>query len=346
MPFDQWISAAKIELNGKSPIPHLNRRWEGIDIQPYYDRSDVRSNRNHILDKTTLPFLGPNGWLNLPLVDGVLGRANELAHGHLKNGADGIIFKLTKDVSAPALLKGIKPEFCFLGFETNDNLLSFFEEAVVTMAPSDKIYGSILWKNEPEWLKVANLFKNYSNFRCFGIHLDGDDLIGQILCALQKVLKIADVLSDFGFSPQRILEKTAFSLEATNNFFLDIAKVRSLKILFERIGQAYSIAPTPAFVRMVLSPMPPGQDYEPHGNMLSHSFSALGAVVSSSDAITVITEDQNSPVHLHTARSVSLLLKEESKLDKVIDPLAGSYFVESLTSSIVEKVWTKLTAEK
>jgi methylmalonyl-CoA mutase len=341
---EQWMAAARTELNGKEPT-QLIKSWENFEIQPYYDKSDVASFNTSVLKKIEFPYQSPNGWLNIPQVDGFNeASANDLALNHLRSGADGITFKISGTANPAKLLNEVEPEFCFLGFETEDSSLSFFEELNPLLIPPGKVNGAIFWKDEPDWLKVANLHKTLAHFRCFGIVLPPGDSTTQISGASQLVLKIVDVLTDYGFSPQQLFQKMAFSLSATENFFGDVAKIRSLKILFGRLCQAYGITRLPAFVRVVSNPI--NQNYEPHGTLLTNSFGALSAIMASADALTISTDNQNSAIHLNTARSISLLLKEESRLDKVIDPLAGSYFVESLTNSIVEQIWTNLTEKR
>lgn len=345
MPKEQWIAAARKELSEKEPT-QLIKSWENFEIQPYYDRSDIISNDRIAVRKIEFPFQGPNGWLNIPQI-GISEevKANELALNHLRAGADGISFEITKESNPAKLLKEIKPEFCFLGFETGDRSVSFFEELNHLLIPTNKISGAIYWREEPDWLKVANLHKSLQSFHCFGIMLRGEDVVTQISGALQMALKIVDVLTDYGFSAQQVFQKMTFSLTASENFFGDVTKIRSLKILISRLGESYGIGAWPAFVRMVSNPTA-NQNYEPYGALLTNSFGALSAIMASADALTLTTNNQNSAIHLNTARSISVLLKEESRMDKVIDPLAGSYFVESLTNSIVGKVWTNLTAKR
>ena len=333
-----WIQAARAELKHESPLQQLQKQWGHWPIKPYFDVDDVGS--SNIAPKLSLPHMAPNGWFNLPLVDAKLDSANVLAISHLNNGADGAVFKLSNGIKPSLLLANIKPEFCFLGFEANNNLLSFFQECEPLLQPKEKILGCIFWDDDANWLGIARLFKAHSNFRCFGIHVGTLSNLN-IEAALQKAIDVLDVLTDNSFSAQHVLPKMAFSVEASSNFFLDVAMLRSLKILFNRLCHGYGVENIPAFVRLVVKPTALG-NYEPHGAMIAGALSALSGVSASVDALTIETENQNSNLHVHTARSVSLLLKEESKLDKVMDPLAGSYFVETLASSIIEKIWTNL----
>ena len=68
----------------------------------------------------------------------------------------------------------------------------------------------------------------------------------------------------------------------------------------------------------------------------------FAAVLGGADVITVHPHDiinwtDDSSVRL--ARNIQLVIKEETHVDKVIDPAGGSYFIETLTSELVEKAW-------
>jgi len=333
-----WIEAARSELKHENPLQQLQKQWGEWLIKPYYDSDDQTASQS--AQKLQIPHKSSNGWLNLPLVVTNTDGFNALAVSHLNNGADGVCFRVNGTSLPQLVLENIKPEFCFLGFEAEADALKFFLEADSMLVPVDKVHGAVFWKENPEWLKVARLFKSHPNFRCFGI-LVGTLNAENIERAFRDAITALDELTDNTFPALYALPKFAFSTTGTGNFFLDVAMIRSIKILFDRLAAAYGVSGIPAFVRYETQPsIPPA--YDPHGMMISNSLSALSAVAASADAITVHIENQNSNMHLHTARSISVLLKEESKLDKVIDPLAGSYFIENLTNSIVEKIWANL----
>ena len=333
-----WVEAAKNELKHTNPLEQLQKQWSDWFIDPYYDASD--GIQTQAIGKVSLPHKSANDWLNIPTVNTRLDGFNSLIANHLNKGADGVMLQVDHTSRADKVLESIKPEYCFLGFESAHNSFSFFEKLEPLLRPIEKINGCIFWKEAPVWQQVARLFSGHNNFRCFGIHvgtLDATNLERAFYNAIQAL----DELTDNTFNAPSVLSKFAFSVTGTSNFFLDVAMIRSLKIVFERLAMAYGVTGVPAFVRYI-TPTTTLPAYDPHGVMISGSLNSLSAAIASVDAITVEVENANSALHIHTARSVALVLKEESKLDKVIDPLAGSYFVESLTNTIVDKIWTNL----
>lgn len=333
-----WIQAAKAELKQSDPLESLKKNWGDWPVKPYYDEADGEP--KDVIKKISIQHKAANGWLNLPLVLTDSEDFNLLAINHLNKGSDGVVFRVDSSTNPTQALENIKPEFCFLGFEAKVSSFSFFEKVEPLLQPADKINGCVIWGDSPDWLKVARLFRTHSNFRCFGFHVGTLDSIN-LEHVFSKVVQVLDELTDNTFPAPHVLPRFAFQVTGTNNFFSDVVIIRSLKILFQRLALAYGVSGVQAFVQYVV-PASTSSAYDPHGAMISGSLSALSAVSASVDALTVAIENQNSAMHMHTARSISLLLKEESKLDKVIDPLAGSYFIENMTSAVVEHVWANL----
>lgn len=83
--------------------------------------------------------------------------------------------------------------------------------------------------------------------------------------------------------------------------------------------------------------------YDPYVNMLRTQTEAMSAVLGGTDSLTVLPFDsvyeQPTAFAERIARNQQALLKEEVHLDKVADPGAGSYYIETLTSSIAEQAW-------
>ena len=69
---------------------------------------------------------------------------------------------------------------------------------------------------------------------------------------------------------------------------------------------------------------------------------AFSAVLGGADVITVHPHDVltgTTPASIRYARNVQLVIKDETLVDKVLDPSGGSYFIETLTNELVEKAW-------
>jgi methylmalonyl-CoA mutase len=341
---EKWVLLAKKELGVKVPFESLTKAWDKFEIKPYYDNSDLSFNINEVPERQKYAFGNTNFWHNLPEVDCAVPESNTVALNHLQNGADGIIFRVDNRTNPRRILAEVKPEFCFIGFECNEASVAFFED-LVEFISADKLDGVIFWNSKVKWLSVANLFKSYNSFRCFGITETGDGASAQLLGCVRNAIGILDSLTDYAFSPKTIFDQLAFTVNSSSDFFGDIIKVRALRILLGRVSMAYGLGICSTFIRVKVKPTVP-QIYQPHGDLLANSFGSIAAISGSADAITVVTDSRQSDLHNRTARNISILLQQESKLDKVLDPFSGSYFIESLTNALVNEVWDKVSTER
>jgi methylmalonyl-CoA mutase len=79
--------------------------------------------------------------------------------------------------------------------------------------------------------------------------------------------------------------------------------------------------------------------YEPAGNMLKSPLAALSAVSGGCQALSVYPEDSSDIVMERISLNVSHILREESHVNIVADPLAGSYFIDSLVEQFARNAW-------
>ncbi|MFZ6009577.1 MAG: methylmalonyl-CoA mutase family protein, partial [Bacteroidota bacterium] len=135
----------------------------------------------------------------------------------------------------------------------------------------------------------------------------------------------------------------AFSLPVGTNFFLEQAKFKAMRLLWFQVAHAYGVKDFKAgqlHIHARGETWTPG-NYQPHGNMLKSTTSAMSAIMGGCDALTVLAEDENNAIMSRVARNVSNLLREESHLNKVADPMAGSYALENMVHQLAEQAWKK-----
>ena len=134
-----------------------------------------------------------------------------------------------------------------------------------------------------------------------------------------------------------------FSLTASADIFLTIAKFRGLRLLWARALEA--AGEKPQGPPMLLARMPERilTAYDPHVNLLRGTASAFGAAIGGATGIEVLPFDSASggPMTLsrRMARNTSLILREESYLAAVADAAAGSAYLEALTDGLASSAW-------
>jgi len=117
------------------------------------------------------------------------------------------------------------------------------------------------------------------------------------------------------------------------SYFMEIAKLRAVRILWEQVVAAFGEeCPMRLHVR---TPQRNKSVYDRYSNLLRVTTEALSAAIGGCDSLDVVPFAFDE----HLALNVQRILKEESHLDAVADPAAGSYYIEALTDELARKAW-------
>jgi len=170
-------------------------------------------------------------------------------------------------------------------------------------------------------------------------HNAGANIIQELSIALSAGLEYMNALTDGGLTAEQAASQITFSISIGSRYFLEIAKIRALRVLWANILKKYGVTGT-AKIHASTS-MWNSTVFDPNVNMLRVTTEAMSAAIAGADSITVIPYDAafKTPDEFscRIARNVQLLLKNESSFNKIIDPSAGSYYIESLTDQIASK---------
>lgn len=344
---DEWRKVASGELNGNEPFKQL--AWnigDSLTFSPYYDKQDLQHFSLHgkfIQRGKKDSFLGNRAWYNQPMVSvSNDADANKSALEHLRNGADGVLFKLSgskPDLSK--LLSEIEPEYCALSFNgVNARFVEiFFEYTQRNKISIEKLTVSFFWDKAPE----DGIISSHSSegIKSLGLNISPDEPLNEIAIALFEGVKALSAASDEK-NLAALAHNIAFSLQSHTDFLAQIAKVKALRLLWFQVVQAYGIKsfrPEDLHIHVACAPWI-NEKFQPNGNMLHATTSAMASVIGGADAITVLPEEEMNTTMNRIARNVSNILREESHFDKVSDPLAGSYVVEAMVDQMAQKAWS------
>jgi methylmalonyl-CoA mutase len=126
---------------------------------------------------------------------------------------------------------------------------------------------------------------------------------------------------------------TTLGFAIGSNHFMEIAKLRSARLLWSAVASAFGLA---GEVRIHARTAGENKTrYDPAVNLLRVTTEALSAVFGGCDSLT-ITPCGFDP---HLAGNVDHIIREECHLDKVLDPGAGAYCIEALTSAVSAEAW-------
>ena len=152
-------------------------------------------------------------------------------------------------------------------------------------------------------------------------------------------------LSEAGLPADKVACKIKFNFGISSNYFLEMAKFRAARWLWAEIVKAYNPACDCACkIRThARSSMWNMTVFDAYVNLLRTQTEAMSAAIAGVDSIAVFPYDSvfKTPDEFseRIARNQQLLLKEECHFDKVVDPAAGSYYVEVLTQSMADAAW-------
>jgi methylmalonyl-CoA mutase len=129
------------------------------------------------------------------------------------------------------------------------------------------------------------------------------------------------------------------------NFFMEAAKLRAARLLWSRIMEEFQ--PKKAASSMLRTHCQTSgvslQEQDPYNNIIRTAYEALSAALGGTQSLHTNSFDEAialpTEFSARIARNTQLILQHETGVTKVVDPLAGSYYVESLTSELAEKAW-------
>lgn len=148
-----------------------------------------------------------------------------------------------------------------------------------------------------------------------------------------------------GLDINDVVPKFKFTFGLSSFYFMEIAKLRAARVLWNNILKAYGVSEDNYNIYIHTKTVDYNKSIiDPYVNMLRTTTESFSAVVGGSDAITTNPFDllykQPDNFSNRIARNTQIILRDESHLDQVIDPAAGSFFVEKLTNDVCEASWS------
>ena len=351
---------------------------EGFDVQPFYQQEHIASLKYLQPLPGKFPFIrgnntnGNNWRVNQSIEVKNLAEANKKALTAVENGADALTFSLEDDNTPDKnglekLLQHIDGEKTMLHFITASPIellqalqelvreKNWHPEKVTGSVHNDPLAGFTLhgrFQEEKPFAVLSQSLKAASGLPAFRIitvdgtvfHNAGGTAVSEMAFTLTMGSFYMQLLTDKGFSADKVAGRMQFSLAVGSNYFMEIAKFRAFRYLWAQILKAYGVKEENAAARIeAVSAFRNKTVYDPYVNMLRTTTETMSAILGSADIITVLPFDiaYETPTAMaeRIARNQQLILKEESYFDKVTDPAAGSYYIENLTAGLIEKSW-------
>ena len=376
---EEWMAKITADLKGVPFEKKLVwKTGEGFNVNPFYRAEDIEGLKTTESLPGEFPYVRgtkkDNDWKVRQNIEVCCFKgANEKALDLLTKGVTSLGFIIKGDEvneeNIATLLEGICPASVELNFNTCNCkaekligiLADYFKGKGVD---AEKCYGSVNYdafkkplvkgKENSEWVEgaaaVLKAGQALPNYRVLAVNAflfnTARAYISQELgYALAWGNELMAKLTEAGFTADEVAKKIKFNLGISSNYFMEIAKFRAARWLWAEIVAAYKPACECA-CKMVAHAQTSEWNmtvYDAHVNLLRSQTEAMSAALAGVDSITVRPFDKiyQTPDDFseRIARNQQLLLKEECHLDKVVDPSAGSYYVEVLTNSLADVAW-------
>ena len=352
---------------------------EGFKVKPFYRQEDLEGLKTTEGLPGQFPYVrgtkkDDNTWyVRQDIKVECPKAANEKALDILNRGVDSLGFSVKKkDLSAEyfeTLLEGICAECIELNFSTCQGatvqlaklLVEYFTKKGYDLA---KLQGSVNYDPMGKMMVRGKDLSNYAatakelvetlavlpGYRCINVNAvelnnAGSYIAQELGYALAWGNEYLNALIEAGVSADDAAKKIKFNFGISSNYFLEIAKFRAARMLWANIVKEYNPACDCACKMLAHAETSTFNLtlFDAHVNMLRTQTEAMSAALAGVNSITVSPFDKayQTPDDFseRIARNQQLLLKEECHFDKVVDPAAGSYFIENLTVSIAQQAW-------
>ncbi|MBR5573139.1 MAG: methylmalonyl-CoA mutase small subunit [Paludibacteraceae bacterium] len=202
--------------------------------------------------------------------------------------------------------------------------------------------------------------KTLVNFRVVGVNSvalnnSGAYCAQELAYALAWGAEYMTMMTEAGLPNYLAARSIRFNMGIGGNYFMELAKFRAARLLWAKIVEAYKAPIFTAALKEAAKMNVCAETsrfnmtiFDAYVNMLRTQTETMSAALAGVDEIVVTpfdaTYEEPTEFAERIARNQQLLLKEESHFDKVVDPAAGSYYIENLTNSIAEEAWKQFLA--
>jgi methylmalonyl-CoA mutase len=206
--------------------------------------------------------------------------------------------------------------------------------------PSMRIISDIIQYTSDEMPK-------FNSISISGYHMQeaGANLVQELAYTLADGREYVRAAIAAGMDVDKFAGRLSFFFAIGMNFFMEAAKLRAARLLWHRIMAEFEPKnPQSSMLRTHCQTSGVSlQEQDPYNNVIRTAYEAMSAVLGGTQSLHTNALDEAialpTEFAARIARNTQLILQEETGVTNVIDPLAGSYYVESLTHDLAEKAW-------
>ncbi|MBX4925328.1 methylmalonyl-CoA mutase [Rhizobium binae] len=223
------------------------------------------------------------------------------------------------------------------------------------------VRNTYIYPPEPSMRIVADIIEytarempKFNSISISGYHMQeaGATLVQELAFTLADGREYVRAAIAKGLNVDDFAGRLSFFFAIGMNFFMEAAKLRAARLLWTRIMEEFQ--PRMASSLMLRTHCQTSgvslQEQDPYNNIVRTAFEAMSAVLGGTQSLHTNSFDEAialpTEFSARIARNTQLILQHETGVTKVVDPLAGSYYVESLTKELADKAWALIEEVK
>ncbi len=254
---------------------------------------------------------------------------------------NGAVIPILANFIVAAEEQGVSPS-ALTGTIQNDILKEFMvrNTYIYPPKPSMRIVSDII-------AYTSKKMPRFNSISISGYHMQeaGANLVQELAFTLADGKEYVKAAIGAGLDVDDFAGRLSFFFAIGMNFFMEIAKLRAARVLWFRIMKGFS--PKREISTILRTHCQTSgvslQEQDPYNNVVRTAFEAMSAVLGGTQSLhtNALDEAMGLPTDFSAriARNTQIILQEETGVANVIDPLAGSYYVESLTNELISKAW-------
>ena len=214
------------------------------------------------------------------------------------------------------------------------------------------VRNTYIYPPEPSMKLIADIIEftskempKFNSISISGYHMQeaGANLVQELAFTLADGKEYVRAALSKGLNIDDFAGRLSFFFAIGMNFFMEVAKLRAARILWARIIKEFN--PKKSSSLMLRTHCQTSgvslQEQDPYNNVVRTAYEALAAVLGGTQSLHTNALDEAialpTEFSAKIARNTQLILQEETGITNVVDPLAGSYYVETLTNELLKR---------
>jgi len=216
------------------------------------------------------------------------------------------------------------------------------------------VRNTYVYPPEPSMRIIADIIEytsaempKFNSISISGYHMQeaGANLVQELAFTLADGREYVRAAIARGMDVDQFAGRLSFFFAIGMNFFMEAAKLRAARLLWSRIMSEFEPKnPKSSMLRTHCQTSGVSlQEQDPYNNVVRTAYEAMSAVLGGTQSLHTNALDEAialpTEFSARIARNTQLILQEETGVTNVVDPLAGSYYVEKLTHDLAEAAW-------